>query len=417
VRIAIIGTGIAGLVAAHLLRHHHELTLFEADDHAGGHTNTIDVTLNGQSYAVDTGFIVFNEVNYPNFTALLRALSVESQPTAMSFSVRCDQTGLEYNGSSIDQLFAQRSNLLRPRFWRMLGDIRRFHALAPSLLEGAGIADDVTVEDWACRSGLGAMFLGKYLVPLGASLWSCPARTFRRFPIRFVVEFLRNHAMLQYAGRPRWRVVRGGSRQYVARLTAPFNDRIRLRTPIREVQRQPRGVILRPESGLAQTFDHAILACHADQALAMLRDPSPVEREVLAAFPYQPNEAVLHTDTRVLPRRRRAWASWNYRVGSDDADDVAVTYNMNMLQGLTGKDTFCVTLNPVDAIDPAKVIRRIRYHHPIFTSQRRAAQMRHGDLINVNRTSFCGAYWGYGFHEDGVNSAMAVCRALGTPSA
>lgn len=421
-RIAIIGTGISGLVAAHHLHRGHELTLFEANDHIGGHTHTHDIEVDGQHHAIDTGFIVFNENNYPNFCGLLRELKVQSQPTSMSFSVRCDQTGLEYNGSSLNQIFTQRRNLFRPRFLGMLRDISRFNRLAMELLSQHDSSDDsrsdardgdaLTVDAFVQRHRLGTCFYEKYLVPLGASLWSCPAALFRQFPIRFVAEFLHNHSMLQYAGRPVWRTIKGGSRQYVLPLVAPFRDRIRLSTPVVRVQRSADEVMLMLPDGRQATFDHVILACHADTALKLLADATPKERELLAAFPYQYNEAILHTDTSVLPRHRRAWASWNYHIPREACDRVSVTYNMNMLQNLTSSSTFCVTLNHDAGIDPAKIIKRIAYHHPVYTTQRAVAQKRHHELLGHHRTSFCGAYWGYGFHEDGVNSGLAVARSL-----
>ena len=407
-RIAIIGTGISGLTAAHHLHRDHELTLFESGNHIGGHTHTHDITHEGEHHAIDTGFIVFNETNYPNFCALLRELHVASQPTSMSFSVRCDRTGLEYNGSSLNQIFAQRTNLFRPRFLGMLRDIARFNREAQAIDCG----DDVTVDDFVQSHRLGAMFHEKYLIPLGASLWSCPPQMFRRFPIRFVADFLRNHSMLQYSGRPIWRTIKGGSKQYLAPLVRPFHDRIRLRTPVQRVSRWDDRVEISTAEMGHESFDHVILACHADTSLALLCDASPVERDILGAFPYQANEAILHTDVSMLPRVRRAWASWNYHIPKEESGQVSVTYNMNMLQNLASKSTFCVTLNRDGAIDPVRILRRIHYHHPIYTTQRAAAQSRHHEVINFNRTSFCGAYWGYGFHEDGVKSGLAVAKAI-----
>ncbi len=413
-KIAVIGSGIAGLTAAHYLRRAHDITVFEAGSYAGGHTNTIDVEWQGERHAIDTGFIVFNQRNYPLFTALLEELGVAWQPTSMSFSIRCDRTGLEYNGTSLNTLFAQRTNLLRPTFLRMVRDILRFNREAPAL-EGVD-GDLTTVEEYVQREGYGTQFAERYLIPLGASLWSCPAGTFRKFPIRFVVEFLSNHAMLQVDGRPVWRVIRGGSKRYVEKLIAPFSDRILLNTPVTAVERRQGFIRIRDGRGGEGRFDHVIFACHSDQALRTLQDATLVERELLSAFPYQPNEAILHTDASVLPRRRLAWASWNYRIPREDAERVAVTYNMNILQSLRSKHVFNVTLNDGGdgqaGIDPARVIRRISYEHPIFTANRAAAQRRHGELIGVNRTSYCGAYWGYGFHEDGVRSATAVCGRL-----
>jgi predicted NAD/FAD-binding protein len=410
-RIAIIGSGISGMVAAHLLHPDHEITVFEANDYVGGHTNTVDVSLDGDDYAVDTGFIVFNERNYPNFVRLLDQLGVASQPSNMSFSVRSDRTGLEYNGTSINRLFAQRRNLFRPRFHGMIRDILRFNRKSVELLA----TDDVTttVDEYVGRGRYGDAFMDEYLVPMGASIWSCPPATFREFPIRFVVDFFNNHAMLNVNGRPQWRVIRGGSQRYVERLIRPFHDRIRLSTPVRSVRRLPDRVEVAGETFGRERFDHVIFACHSDQALRILDDASETERDVVGSFPYQRNEAVLHTDPSVLPRRRRAWAAWNYHIRAEDRDAAAITYNMNILQTLASKHTFCVTLNDDEGIEPGRIIDRFLYEHPVYTAGRIAAQSRHGELIDVNRTSFCGAYWGYGFHEDGVNSALAVCRAFG----
>lgn len=409
-RVAVIGTGIAGMVAAYRLSDRHDLTVFEAGNYVGGHTHTHRIELSGEVQHVDTGFIVFNETNYPRFVELLDELGVKSQPTSMSFSVRCDRTGLEYNGSSLNQLFAQRRNLLRPGFWRMIREVLRFGREAPGLLEEASVGP--TVHEYVTTHRYSARFVEHYLVPLGTALWSCPAETFRGFPMKFVVRFLANHHMLRLGGRPVWRVIRGGSSRYVEKLTARYRDRIRLNTPVTSVRRFGDGVLIKARGMADQWFDHVVIACHADQALRLLNDPTPTERSLLEAFPYQPNEAVLHTDTSLLPRRRRAWASWNAHVPVDDRDAVSVTYNMNLLQSLRSQHTFCVTLNDPGRIDPSRVLRRIRYHHPVYTLRQSHAQARHGELLNQNLTSYCGAYWGYGFHEDAVRSALAVCDAI-----
>ncbi|MCH2375255.1 MAG: FAD-dependent oxidoreductase [Planctomycetes bacterium] len=409
-RIAIVGAGISGLVAAYHLADEHELTVFEANDYIGGHTNTVPVDDAVGRVYVDTGFIVFNPSNYPNFSALLDVLGVESQPTEMSFSVRCDRSGLEYNGTNLNTVFAQRRNLLSARFWRMLRDILRFGREATDVLQQSG--DSQSVDEFVRERGYGREFVHNYLLPLGASLWSCPVGTFSGFPIRFVVEFLDNHRMLQVSNRPQWRVVKGGSFCYVEKLAEGFRSSTRLRCPVVHVSRSADSVTIRDGNGEVSQFDHVVLACHADQALRMLTDPSPLEAEILESFPYQKNEAVLHTDTSVLPRCRRAWASWNYRRSCDDDNPVAVTYNMNLLQGLRTDQTYCVTLNDSGRIEPRQILRRFTYHHPMFTERRAGAQARHRELIDQRRTSFCGAYWGYGFHEDGVRSALAVCRQL-----
>jgi len=410
VKIAIIGAGISGLTAAYRLHHRHDVTVFEAAGYAGGHTNTIRFEMDGGRHAVDTGFIVYNERNYPLFTEMLRELGVATQPTTMSFSVRSDRSGVEYNGTSLNTLFAQRTNVARPSFLRMVRDILRFNREAPTYEGVAG--DETTVAEYAQTRGYSQRFLDEYLVPLGASLWSCPPRTFRAFPIRFVIEFLSNHSMLQVEGRPTWRVVSGGSYRYVEKLSALLGDRIRLRTPVRSVERRAAHVRIVDGLGAEGRYDHVVFACHSDQSLRMLAAPTVTELEVLGAFPYQANEAILHTDASVLPQKRLAWAAWNYHIRRDDPDAVAVTYNMNLLQTLPEQPLFNVTLNHSDGIADERIIERIQYEHPIYTRARRAAQSRHAELIGVNRSSFCGAYWGYGFHEDGVRSAAAVCDVL-----
>ena len=411
-RIAVIGAGVSGLVAADRLARHHHVTLFEAEARPGGHTHTVTVDAADGPHQVDTGFIVFNPVNYPHFTALLEELGIASRPTDMSFSVRCDRTGLEWAGAdSLNRVFGQRRNLLRPSFYRMLADLLRF---APRARQVAAEPDDRrTVAEFVAANRFSRAFVDHYLLPLGAALWSCPAGRFAEFPIRFVAEFLANHAMLEPLGeRPQWRTVQGGSRRYVDALLARFPGELRLGTPIRTVRRSEHRAIVVRGDGVPEAFDEVVLACHADQALALLERPTATEEAVLSAFPYGANEAVLHTDPTVLPRARRTWAAWNYRRPAGEEGAVAVTYNMNILQGLTAADTYCVTLNDDGDIDPGRVIARMTYHHPRFTAERGRAQARHGELIRAHRTSFCGAYWGFGFHEDGVRSALAVAEAF-----
>lgn len=417
-KIAIIGTGISGMVASYLLQPHHDITVFEANDYIGGHTHTVDVPLGGKTYSVDTGFIVFNDRTYPNFIRLLDRLGVESQPTEMSFSVRCDRTGLEYNGTSLNGLFAQRSNLFRPSFYRLLLDIMRFNRESLAVLDDPN--EELTIDDYLRQQGYSRQFAEQYLIPMGAAIWSCPPETFGQFPLRFIVEFYRNHGLLSLTNRPQWRTICGGSQRYVEKLTASYRDRIRLNSPVVRVTRDANGVDLEvaprgTQLGGVERFDHVVFACHSDQALRMLgSNATAVEREVLSEFPYQKNVAVLHTDTSVLPRRRLAWASWNYHIRNDAApSNATLSYNMNILQRLDAPETFSVTLNSEDIISPSKIHGRYEYDHPIYTTRRSAAQRRHTELLNQNRSSFCGAYWGYGFHEDGVKSALAVAAGLG----
>jgi predicted NAD/FAD-binding protein len=416
-KIAVVGAGVSGLVTAYLLSRQHEVTLYEAGSYLGGHTHTVPVVLDGRSYAIDTGFVVFNDRTYPGFIRLLERLGVASQPTTMSFSVTCEESGLEYNGTSLNRLFAQRRNLLRPSFHRMVRDILRFNRRGPeesARMNGSSVGEFLAAHDY------GDEFARHYFVPMGAAIWSCPPRAFLAFPVRFVMEFLANHGLLQVHGRPTWRVVRQGSAQYVEALTQSFRNgsggrsavTVHLDTPVSAVRRLATGVLVTTRTS-AVAFDEAVLACHSDQALAMVCDPDEVERGLLRAFPYQENEGVLHTDARALPATRRAWAAWNYRVPAASQAAVSVTYNMNILQRLQATRQFCVSLNPNGSLDPASVLERFTYHHPLFTSARDAAQARHGEVIRRRGLSFCGAYWGYGFHEDGVNSALAVARAFG----
>lgn len=405
-RIAIVGTGIAGNVVAHHLAREHDITVYEAGSHVGGHTHTHDVHQGGRSYQVDTGFIVYNDWTYPNFIALLDELGVATQASSMSFSVRDEGSGLEYNGTTLNTLFAQRRNLLRPSFLRMIRDILRFNREAPALLQDG--AQDITLGDYLERGRYSRGFIEHYIVPMGAAIWSTDPVNMLAFPARYFVRFFHNHGMLSVNERPQWRVIRGGSARYVEALVAPFRERIRLNTPVQSIRREGDHAWVQAQGQAAERYDAVFLACHSDQALRLLADPSVAEREVLGAIRYQPNEAVLHTDARLLPRTRRAWAAWNYHVLPQDTGRVALTYNMNILQSLDAPTPFLVTLNHSDAIDPAKVIKRIPYEHPLYTRAGVAAQARQGEINGPLRTYFCGAYWRYGFHEDGVVSALAA---------
>jgi predicted NAD/FAD-binding protein len=405
VKIAIVGSGIAGNVIAHRLHREHDITVYEAAGHIGGHTHTHDVEQAGRRYAVDTGFIVFNDRTYPHFVALLGELGVATQESSMSFSVRDESSGLEYSGTSVNTLFAQRRNLLRPAFLRMIGDILRFNREAPALLAEPG--DELPLAELLARGRYGRAFIEHYIVPMGAAIWSTNPEAMFAFPARFFVRFLHNHGMLTVNERPVWRTVLGGSARYVEKLVASFRDRIRLRTPMEWIRRLPQSVVVKARGHAAERYDAVFVACHSDQALGLLADPSPAEREVLGAIPYQRNEAVLHTDTRLLPKRRLAWAAWNYHQLSARRGPVALTYNMNILQRLDAPTPFLVTLNRGDAIDPARVIKRITYHHPLYTPEAIAAQSRQQE-VNRHRTFYCGAYWRNGFHEDGVASALAA---------
>ncbi len=409
-QIAIVGSGVSGLLCAHLLFRQHDVTVFEVNDHIGGHVNTVAVDTDDGPLAVDTGFIVFNRTNYPHFSGLLDSIGVSSTATEMSFSVRCQRSGHEYSGSSLNGLFAQRRNLLSASHYRMILDILRFHREAAEL--SAECDHSTTIREFLERNRFGRRFTDNYFLPMGAAIWSCPTTAFEEFPVRFIIEFFDNHGLLQIRNRPTWRTVDGGSSRYVEKLTDPFRDRIRLKAAVSAVTRHPDHVMLTAAGSEPQAFDEVILACHADQALDIVQDLDPVETDVLSAFPYGDNTAVLHTDTSLLPVRRRAWASWNYLLQAGDSIRPSVTYNMNILQRLRSKQTFCVTLNDSARISPEHVIREFRYSHPVFSVQKHRAQARHLELIRHRRTSYCGAYWGNGFHEAGVASAMAVCDAF-----
>lgn len=410
-KIAVVGAGISGLTAAYVLARRHDVALFEAGNRAGGHANTVRVAERDRSVPVDTGFIVFNELNYPNLCRLFSILGVESEPSDMSFSVHCEATGTEYNGTSLNKLFGQRRNLARPAFWGMVGDILRFNRKAVEDLEN-GLSDDITVDAYLARGDYGETFVNHYLIPLGASLWSCDAAAFRSFPMRFVIDFLHNHRMLQVAGRPAWRTVSGGSGSYVGRLLAAYRGRLHLNTPVRSVERGARAVELGFNGGRRASFDEVVMATHADQSMRIVQSGADRERGVLEMFPYRRNRVTLHTDTGVLPDRSNVWAAWNYRIPGSRSRHPSVTYNMNKLQNLTARRTYCISLNQDAPIDEARVLRRIDYHHPLFVPGRDAAQRDHQCLIRRDRISYCGAYWGYGFHEDGVRSALSVCEAF-----
>jgi predicted NAD/FAD-binding protein len=410
VKVAIIGSGIAGLTVARSLHAEHDITVFEAGGHIGGHVHTHDVALGDRRYAVDSGFIVYNHRTYPRFVELLSEVEADSQASDMSFAVSCGKSGLEYNGRSLNALFAQRENLVSPAFWGMLKDILRFNREAPAWLARSGEnGPETSLEDYLRAGGYGALFRDYYILPMGAAIWSTQAQRMLDFPAAFFIRFFLNHGLLSVSDRPVWRVVKGGSRAYVDKLVAPFRHRVRLNSPVRRVARSEDHSVLHLDDG-AESFDVVFMACHSDQALALLADPSPAEREVLSAIPFQANTAVLHTDARLLPRTRLAWASWNYLMPEGPGGPLMLTYLMNRLQGLDAPEPLCVTLNADESVDPAKVLARMTYHHPLFTHQGVAAQARHREIDGTRRTYYCGAWWGNGFHEDGVVSALDALR-------
>ncbi|RKR78987.1 NAD(P)/FAD-dependent oxidoreductase [Marinobacter nauticus] len=412
-RIAVIGAGVSGLTAAWLLADKHDVHLFEAGDYAGGHTNTEQVEAGGRTWPVNTGFIVFNDWTYPNFIKLMDRLGVASEVSNMSFSVDCHASGLQYNGTSLNTLFAQRRNLFNLNFLKMIREILRFNKETRADLAAGTIPDGVTLGEYLNRNGYSRYFRNYYIVPMGAAIWSAPEIVLEQFPIRFFLQFFNNHGMLSVDDRPTWRVISGGSATYVNRMMDKLGERTHLNSPVTSVKRDDEGVTL-TANGQEHRFDQVIFGCHSDQALAMLDDATDDEKSILGAIAYQKNDVVLHTDASVLPSNRLAWAAWNYMIPEHSTQPVSVTYNMNVLQNFDdAPETFCVTLNRSRDINPEKVIKRFEYDHPVFTLDAVAAQERYDDIGNRNRTHFCGAYWFNGFHEDGVRSALRVTRAFG----
>ncbi|MFD1008306.1 MULTISPECIES: NAD(P)/FAD-dependent oxidoreductase [Oceanisphaera] len=410
-KIAIVGSGISGLTCAWLLSQQHQVTVFEANDYLGGHTATVDIELGGKTMAVDTGFIVFNDRTYPLFQRLLARIGVGAQPTEMSFSVHQAQTGLEYNGHTLGSMFAQRTNLFSLKFYGFLAEIVRFNLLCKKVLKTDELSNTDTLGDFLEQYGFSDFFISHYILPMVAAIWSSSLADSRDFPLAFFLRFFNHHGLLNLIDRPQWYVVQGGSRSYIPALIASVND-IRLSTPILGIRRHPTGVILTTAAG-EEAFDEVILACHSDQSRRLLTDATDAEQAVLAGLAYRDNEVVLHTDTRLLPTEQRAWASWNYWLDGRDNALPAVTYNMNILQGIESTQTLCVTLNRGDAIAPEKVLRRFTYAHPVYNQAAIASQARRREICGQQHTHFCGAYWYNGFHEDGVKSALDVCARFG----
>lgn len=406
-KIAVIGSGISGLVCGYQLsKRDHDVTLYEASDYIGGHTNTSDVEWNGEKSRIDTGFIVFNDRTYPNFINLIEEIGVAYQPTEMSFSVRNDQLDLEYNGNNFNSLFAQRSNLLRPRFWQMLRDIVRFNK---DVREAAKDDTNLTIGQYLQDSGYSAIFKDNYLLPMISAIWSMGLESCLDFPLSFFVRFFENHGLLDIANRPQWYTIIGGSSSYIAPLTSRFHSKILLDTPVRRVERRDNTVLVHTDSA-QEAYDQVILACHGDQALELLQQPTEKEEQVLGQFQFSENQVILHTDTSHLPKRRKAWASWNYRVVDSAREQTALTYNMNILQRLEKQNTYLVTLN--QDIEEQHVIQRFSYSHPIYTNSMIEAQSQWQAISGIDRIHYCGAYWFSGFHEDGVSSGLRVCDML-----
>ena len=360
---------------------------------------------------MDTGFIVFNNKTYPNFTKLMKQLDVAWQPSDMSFSVQCRKTGLYFRPSTLNSLFADRRNLFRPSFYRMLTEAIRFRSEAARLIEND--AYQITLQEYLETNNYSREFIDHFIIPMGDSIWSTDPQRFKEFPARYFVEFFSNHGFLNIRDQPQWLVIKGGSRQYIEPLTRRYRDRIQLNTPVTSILRRPDKVEVRTANGHSHVFDQVVIATHSDEALKMLSDPTDDEREILSAIPYQENLAILHTDTAVLPPKKIAWASWNYHIPEEDLGRVALTYDMNILQSLGTAKEYCVTLNLSGVVDEAKKIDSFLYHHPLYSPESLAARRRQADINGQNRTYFCGAYWGFGFHEDGVKSALAVCAHFG----
>ncbi len=411
--IAIIGSGISGLTAAYLLSKKYQVTVFEKNAVIGGHTATVDVNIGQQDYAIDTGFIVFNNKTYPNFLALLDEIGVEKQPTEMSFSVHNCQTGLEYNGHNLDTLFAQRRNIFRPKFWLLIREILRFNKLCKQIYQLNKFKKEMTLGEFLTAHGFSSFFSEHYILPMGAAIWSSSLVEMEAFEFQFFVKFFYNHGLLNIQDRPQWYVIPGGSRNYLAPLCQRFDKNIQVNADINSIQRKQAGVVIRFNDGSEQHFDDVVLACHSDQALALLADASEEEEKLLSAMPYKANSVVLHTDTSLLPKRKKAWASWNYQLGTNRQASASVTYNMNILQGLNSEHTFCVTLNQKQAVAQDKILREFTYHHPVFSLQSIEAQKQRHLICGQRHTHFAGAYWHNGFHEDGVKSAIEVAKRFG----
>lgn len=418
-KIAVIGTGISGLTSAYLLSRKHNVTVFEKNNYIGGHTATKDIELNGQSYAIDTGFIVCNNKTYPNFLKLLKQLKVALQPTEMSFSVLNKQSNLEYNGNTINTLFAQRRNIFSVKFWRLITEIIRFNKTCKERYSLDNIDKNETLGDFLSEHKFSEYFTQNYILPMGAAIWSTSLIEMLEFPLHFFIRFFYNHGLLNITDRPQWYVIPKGSREYIKPLIKSFEKNIHLNTSIKHVKRHNSNVEIVFSDNSTQVFDEVIFACHSDQALKLLEQPTDEELSILGDIPYSANEVVLHTDTNLLPARKLAWASWNYLLDDTSNQEQltrssCVTYNMNILQGLKTKEhTFCVTLNQTAKINPEKILATFTYHHPVFNQTSLNAQKRRDEICGINNTHFVGAYWHNGFHEDGVVSAVKVAKRFG----
>lgn len=411
--IAVIGSGISGLVSAHLLSRKHNVTVFEKNDYIGGHTATVDVTVDNQHYQIDTGFIVFNDRTYPRFLTLLDQIGIGKQETEMSFSVFNTKTGLEYNGHNLNTLFSQRKNILSWSFWRLLKSIVRFNKACKGLYVEGNIDSELTLGQFLVDNHFDDFFAQHYILPMGAAIWSTSLTQMKQFPLQFFIQFFYNHGLLNVSDRPQWYVIPGGSKNYIPNMIKPFAKNIHLNSDISAVIQGDNGPIIEFANGEQQEFDDVVLACHSNQALKLLKTPTRAQTDILGAIEYAPNEVVLHTDKTLLPKQKLSWASWNYQLNEARDRAASVTYNMNILMGLDAPHTFCVTLNQTDDIDPTKVLKTFVYDHPVFNQQSFAAQQRRSEICGVDQIHFAGAYWYNGFHEDGVRSAVDVAAKFG----
>lgn len=411
-KIAIIGSGISGLTAAYYLKPHADITVFEKASRLGGHTATVDVNIKGSTYPIDTGFIVYNERTYPNFIRLLDELGVKTKKTDMGFSVSAAVNGLEYSGAGLNGLFAQRKNIINPNHWKMIFDILRFNKEAPLHIKNNTIDQDMTLGSYLNQYHYSDAFRDYYLIPMGAAIWSASTDAMLQFPIQFFIQFFNNHGLLQVLNRPQWYVIDGGSNQYIAPLTDSFKNDIRLNSDIRQITRHVNHVVIEMANGTSETYDHIVLACHSDEAISLLSDPCPLEKEIVGSIPYQNNEVVLHYDEALLPRNKLTWSSWNYLLHSTKQDKATLTYNMNILQGIKAPVTFCVTLNDTNRINKDKIMAQFNYAHPVFNQHVMQSQRRWNEVNGIKNTWFAGAYWRNGFHEDGVFSGIKAANGL-----
>ncbi len=407
--IAVIGSGISGLTTAHLLSRKHNITLFEKNDYIGGHTHTHSIKEEGTIYNVDSGFIVYNENTYPNFIKLLDSLNVKRQHSSMGFSVKSYNKDFEYSGNSLSAVFSKKSNLFNPYFLNMLRSIIRFNKNSVKDLETMN--ESTLLIDYLKSKNYSDYFINYYIIPMAASIWSTSPNFILEMPAIFFIRFFDNHGLLKITNRPQWWVIKNGSKQYVKKILDDFNGTIHLNTTINELKRKSNKVYIKINND-TKIFDAVVLATHSDQSLSIIKDLSGNEKNILGKIKYQKNTALIHTDTSILPKRKKAWSSWNYLLDKND-NKVILTYNMNILQSLKSKKTYCVTLNNTDMINENKIIKKITYHHPLFTKESVYAQSQKNLICGVNNTYFCGAYWGNGFHEDGVNSALDVCKKFG----